>query len=64
MDQHFLDTVLTDCQENLDLSVQLLNALRLEATDPAHGYASVLVQCMSAVRTREEAEELATRAFQ
>jgi len=64
MEPHILDKVLSDCQENLELSIQLLSSLRLEPSDPAKDYASELIQSLTAVSSREEAESLATRAFQ
>lgn len=64
MEPHILDKVLNDCQENLELSIQLLSSLRLEPADPAQDYASELIQSLSAVSTTAEAESLATRAFQ
>jgi hypothetical protein len=64
MEPDILDRVLSDCQDNLELSIQLLSALRLESADPAQDYASELVQSLTTVTSREEAEQLATRAFQ
>jgi hypothetical protein len=64
MERHFLDRVLSDCQDDFEHSVQVLSNLRLEPADPAHEYASELIHKLSAVTSREEGVLMATRAFQ
>lgn len=64
MEPDILDKVLNECQENLELSIQMLSSLRLEPSDPAKDYAAELIQSLGAVSTKVEAESLATRAFQ
>jgi hypothetical protein len=64
MERHFLDRVFSDCQEDLEHSVQLLSNLRLEPADPTNDYASELIHKLSAVTTREDGVLMATHAFQ